>query len=205
MDGVWWLVCDLLPMATSVGSYPFLDSLRRLSDVEAGSMELTSSATDAWTVALDGSTERFLIGVPFSQRTELSAQYPTEVGSSTVGLGFHSYVELTNPFVRDSGQQSVLSGRLVVSRLDINLKDSGGLTATVTSGGASTSYTFNARVIGSALNAIGRVPVVSGSHLVAIGRETREYKVRLAANKWFPLTFVGIGWVGQSFNRTPRA
>lgn len=203
--GVWWLVCDLLPMATSVGAAPFLDSMRRLSDVEAGSTEVTSSATDAWTVALDGSTERFLIGMPFSQRTQLIEQYPAAAASATVGLSFPSYVELTNPFMRDSGQQAILEGRLVISRLNLNMKDSGGLTATVTSGGVSTDYTFNARVIGSLLNAVGRVPVVSGSHLVSIGRETREYKVKLAANKWFPFTLVGIGWVGQSFNRTPRA
>lgn len=203
--GMWWLVCDLLPMATSVGTAPFLDSMRRLSDVEAGSLEVTSSATDAWTVALDASTERFLIGMPFSQRAQLAEQYPDAAVNATVGLSFPSYVELTNPFVRDSGQQAILEGRLVISRLNLNLKASGGLTATVTSGGVSTDYTFNARIVGNLLNAVGRVPIVSGSHLVAIGRETREYKVRLAANKWFPFTLVGIGWAGQSFNRTPRA
>lgn len=202
---MWWLVCDLLPMATSVGTAPFLDSMRRLSDVEAGSMEVTTLATDAWTVALDASTDRFLIGMPFSQRAQLTAQYPDAAVNATVGLSFPSYVELTNPFVRDSGQQAILEGRLVISRLNLNLKASGGLTATVTSGGVSTDYTFNARVVGSLLNAVGRVPIVSGSHLVAIGRETREYRVRLAANKWFPFTLVGIGWAGQSFNRTLRA
>lgn len=203
--GMWWLVCDLLPMATSVGTVPFLDSMRRIGDVDGGSMEVTDSATDSWTVALDASTERFLIGVPFSQRAELATQYPAATANAIVGLSFQSYVELTNPFVRDNSQQAILEGRIVISRLNLNLKASGGLTATVTSGGVSTDYTFNARVVGSLLNAVGRVPIMSGSHLVSIGRETREYKVRLAANKWFPFTLVGISWVGQSFNRTPRA
>ena len=168
-------------------------------------MEVTASATDAWIAALDASTERFLIGVPFSQRAQLAAQYPSATANATVGLSFPSYVELTNPFVRDSGQQAILEGRLVISRLDLNLKNSGGLTATVIHGGVSTDYTFNSRVVGNLLNAVGRVPIMSGSHLVPIGRETREYKVRLSANKWFPFTVVGISWVGQSFNRTPRA
>lgn len=200
-----YLVADLLPLATQLGPLPYLDSMRRLSTVVTGNTEVTLSAGPQWAVALDGTTDRALIGAPLPERAVLQAEYPSEFSSAWVGCYFDSYVDLTNPLIRDSTGLAVQDGRLVITKVTLNFRDSAGSIATIVSGGAASSYKFNARVLGSVLNIIGKVPVASASHTVAVGRETREFTMRISAREWLPFTLVGISWTGQSFNRTPRA
>ena len=201
----YYVVCDLMPLSTQLGVNPFLDSMRSIGTVEAGVTEVVTTSGGAWTMALNSSTDRFLIGTSLAGRGSIQAEYPAEYSTAMVGVPFDSYVELTNPFIRDSAQVPVLDGRLVITKLSFNFKNSSGCVATVTSNGVSVDYQFNARVLGDLLNTIGKVPISSTIHTVPVGRETREFKVRIAARKWFPFTIVGIGWTGQSFNRTARS
>lgn len=198
------IVADLLPMSAFTGDEPYLDSARPWSAVAAGTQEISDTDPD-WSVAFKRPSVRFLIGGDFLEAPDLLEEYPTEASYLVAGIGFSSQVTLTNPFLKDGQGLSMLTGRTVITKLSLNLKDSSGIEATVTAGGMSSDYTFNSRILGSISNLIGIVPITSSIHTVGIGRETREYNITLSALKWYPLSVVGIEWTGQSFNRTPRA
>lgn len=198
------IVADLLPMSAYPGEYPYLDSMRPWADVAAGTQEVSAS-NPTWAVAFKRPSDRFLIGGDFEDAADLLAEYPTESSNLTAGMPFTSAVTLTNPFIKDGQGLSMLSGRTVITRLSLNLKESSGVQATVVAGGISTDYSFNARVLGNVLNQVGIIPVTGSIHTVSIGRESREYAITLTALKWYPLSIVGVEWTGQSFNRTPRA
>lgn len=196
------VVVDRLPMSTALSEQPYFDSARPWADV-AGS-ELSPLDTD-WKVAFSKPSERFLLGGDFDEAAALLAEYPTEAAYLQAGIPSEAYVDLTNPYIRDGQQLAILTGRTVITKLIVNMKDSSGLMSRITAGGQSVSTRFNGRILGDALNQIGKVPVTSTQHSVPIGRETREYRMRLSALLWYPLTLIGIEWVGQSYNRTPRA
>lgn len=204
-NGNFYLVADRLPLNTGLSNMPYLDSLRPYSTVAPVATKEIVPAQSGWHAAFDNTTIRFLIGGELADAPSFITQYPASASSMWVGLPYPAYAELTNPYVRDGSNKAILTGRLVVTSLRLSLKDTSGVVATVTSGNAVTDYSFNGRILGDIANRVGRVPVTSEAHTVPIGRETREYTVRLAAQKWFPLTFVGVEWTGQSYNRTPRA
>ena len=198
------IVVDLLPMSTFVGDNPYFDSIRPWIDVADDKEEITPTDAD-WKVAFSKPSERFLIGGDFDEVAGLYDEYPLDTQYLLAGIPFDSYVELTNPFLKDGQGLAMLTGRTVISKLTLNMKESSGVTATVVTGGTAANYTFNARVLGNPLNQIGIIPVVNSIHSVGIGRETREYSITLSALKWYPFALVGVEWTGQSFNRTPRA
>lgn len=203
-NGFLYLSADRLPLNTGLSDKPYLDSMRLYSAVETGTKEI-SIAQVGWNCSYDSTTIRFLIGGILTDAPGLNAQYPASASSMWVGLPYTSGVELTNPYLKDGQNKAILTGRTVITLLRLSLKNTSGLLATITSGNASQTYRFNGRVLGDPLNMIGKVPISNDTHTVPIGRETREYTAFLAAINWLPLTFVGIEWVGQSYNRTPRA
>jgi hypothetical protein len=199
------LIADLLPMSPELSTLPYLDSARPIGVVTAGTSEIADTAPAPWALAFDATSDRFLIGADLPNRASLSSEYPAQYSSAWVGLPFDSWVQPTNPYHRDSAGKAIVAGRLVVTSLAVNFKDSSGSIVTITDVNRSDTYTFNARVLGDILNTIGKVPVSSAIHTVPVGRETREYSMVIKSRKWFPFTMVSINWTGQSFNRTPRA
>lgn len=196
------VVLDLLPMSTALSDMPYFDSSRPWADV-AGS-EIDPTETD-WKVAFSKPSDRFLIGGDFDEAADLLVEYPTETAYLMAGIPSEAFVDLTNPYLKDGQGLAILTGRTVITKIIANMKDSSGLMSRITAGSTETTTRFNGRVLGDALNQIGKVPVTSTQHSVPIGRETREYRLRLSALLWYPLTLIGIEWVGQSYNRTPRA
>lgn len=196
------VVLDRLPMSTALSEQPYFDSARPWASV-AGS-EISPTETD-WKVAFSKPSERFLIGGDFDEAASLLAEYPTETAYLQAGIPAEAFVDLTNPYLRDGQGLAILTGRTVITKIIANMKDSSGLMSRIIAGGTTVTTRFNGRVLGDTLNQIGKVPVTSTQHSVPIGRETREYRLRLSALLWYPLTLIGIEWVGQSYNRTPRA
>jgi hypothetical protein len=199
----YYIVADRLPQAVGSSVNPWLDSQRFYNGLSGGDVQLGDAA---YAVAFNKDSERYLIGSPYGgdEYNELLAAYPTQLGFLKGGLTFDSSVTLTNPYSRDGQGKAILSGRTVVARIQPLLTDSAGFKAFVTNG-TTTEYSFNGRVLGSLLNTIGQVPVSSGTYTVAVGRETREYRLRLQSHDWKPFTISGIEWIGQAYNRTPRA
>lgn len=201
-NGNLFLVADLLPLSTADSTLPFLDSMRPVTNIAAG-----ITATQAgWYCAFDKPSGKFLIGGDLATNTaSLQAAYPTKVDNLWVGLPFDSYVVATNPYARDQQKKALLTGRTVVTTKHISTRASSGVDWEVTSRGVVTAGSFNGRHIGDPTNIVGSVPISDAIVSVPIGRETREYSLKIKARKWFPLNLIGFEWTGQSFNRTPRA
>ena len=173
--------------------------------LSASLQDLKIAQPDGWSCAFDATTDRFLIGGDLDENATLVADYPEAAATLQTGLEYDSYVIPTNPYQKDGQGKAILSGRTVITRLLLSLRRTAGMIASVIAGGTTTEYKFNGRVLGNLLNTIGTVPVADAQHTVSVGREGREYSVKLAAQKWYPFTIVGIEFTGQAFNRTPRA
>lgn len=201
----WNIVADLVPMSADLGILPYLDSMRTIAAVTAATTDAVLTSPAPWALAFDATTDRFLIGAELPDRAELASEYPGQYSTAWVGIPYDSYVVPTNPYIRDGAGKAVLEGRLVITLLSINFKDSAGCIVSITTGGVTENYPFNGRVLGDVLNTIGTVPVTSGIHTAPVGRETREYKMTITSRRWFPFRIAGMSWTGQSYNRTPRA
>lgn len=200
----WYMVCDILSLASNNANFPYLDSARAWDFALAQNGPEMSTSDSAWAAAYARTHERYLIGDYLPGVPSLIASYGA-ADQMIAGLPFESYVTLTNPFIRDSAGQANNTGHFTVAALDVNMKESAGLKTTLTYGGLTKTYTYNGRRMGSPLNNIGLVSVETSIHRVAIGRDNRSYTAQLSALRWNPLTIVAVGWTGQSFNRTARA
>jgi hypothetical protein len=177
---------------------PYFDSARPVADFR----DMPTQAD--WVAAFNKNSERYLIGADLPDAAELLAEYPTEAAHMWAGIPFDSYVVPTNPFVRDNQNLANLTGRTVITKYSVNMKGSAGFKSTITTGTSVKEFTYNARVLGSLINRIGIVPIETGVHSIPVGRETREFELKISSLKWYPLALIGIEWTGQQFNRTQR-
>lgn len=199
-----WIVADYQSFSTQLSSSAYMDSIRTFTEVDFLGSPISYTST-GWVAAYNDQSIRYLIGDDLNKSVAMNAQYPTETLKFEVGVPFESAVTLTNPYQRDGAGKAILSGRTIITRLLCSLKQTSGMVATIISGNATQVYNFNGRILGNPLNRIGRVPVSDDAHSVSIGRETREYIAKLASKVWYPFTLIGVEWVGQAYNRTPRA
>jgi hypothetical protein len=133
----------------------------------------------------------------------LTSTYPLEPGL-TVGALQEAYFVPTNPYMRDGKDKAILSGRLTVTRMTVAYKDTGGIKWAVTSNGTTNEVEFSGRILGSPSNLIGIEPISTGQHNLPIGRETRQFSLRIAARDWHPFTVTAMEYTGQFFNRVQR-
>lgn len=202
-DGVY-LVCDRCTLTAGLSGKPYLDSLRTIAAVNAGTGSVRLSTTGPWFAAFDNSTSKRFLGSALGDVTALQAAHPTGTGLY-VGANQPCYFEPTNPFMRDGKDKAILSGRLTITNMTVAMANSSGFVAdVVVNGQVVDSMSFNGRVIGDTNNLIGVEPVGTDKKTVPIGRETNQYTLKLSARKWLPLTVAGLEWSGQFFNRTQR-
>jgi hypothetical protein len=191
--GILWLVCDRLILDGGLSSYPYLDSMRSMTDMLAASS--VSGVAGDWRLAI-GEGDGFLRGGVTSDGARLTPYG----GAKYVGCLYDSFVTLTNPVILDSNSNVVTTGDLVVSFLNVTTDDSSGMDYTVDSLTTAT-YSLSGVAVGSV---IGEVPVESRAYNLPVYQDTKRLEVTLRARKWYPLTISAIDWVGQYFNRTPR-
>jgi hypothetical protein len=107
--------------------------------------------------------------------------------------------------MRDNKGKAILSGRLTVTKFTLAFKQSTGFSwTTFYKGQADPTITFNGRLLDEANNLIGIEPVTTGQYNIPIGKETRQYSLRISARRWYPLTVTALEWIGQFFNRVQR-
>ena len=154
--------------------------------------------------------------------TEWNTSFSALPGLSTdygvTGLVFGGRVELTSPVRRDQNGQPIMQGRLTVGKLDVYYKDAGGFSAEVvtryglaaqfnnfdwvatdTAYGKVTALSFNGRVLGSATNMAGVMPVSTGRASVFVGRDSKDYVCNISSRGWMPLSITRVTWTGQWF------
>ena len=195
-----YIVADLCPIKTGVSALPYLDSNRPASPF-VGS--LNGPVAGPWAAAFSGASVRRFTGVPLIDIASLLTTYPAEPGL-TVGAIQEAYVIPTNPYMRDGKDKAILSGRLTVTRMTVAYKDTGGLKWAVTANGTTNEVAFSGRILGSPDNIIGIEPISTGQHNLPVGRETRQFSLRISARDWHPFTITAIEYTGQFFNRTNR-
>jgi len=202
--GKVWVVADVCPVTAELASYPYLDSARKWDEVATDTGSLRTDTTGTWNVAFDASTDYRFLGGSLSQKAEVSESFPLADGM-WAGAKQDSYFVPTNPFVKDRKEKAVLTGRLTVSSLKVSYSNSSGFDSVLSvSGVDDTVSSFAGYSVGGLSSLVSRAPVVDGSHLLVIGRETRDYKITIKARTWLPFTVSSVEWVGQSFNNPQR-
>lgn len=196
-----YVVADLCPIKTGVSALPYLDSNRPWAQVGTGS--LLSSSAGNWAVAYYAASTKPFTGSPLTGAGALIADNPGVLGL-TAGALQAAYVIPTNPYIRDGKDKAILSGRLTVTRMTVAYKDTGGLKWAVTANGTTNEVEFSGRILGSTSNIVGIEPISTGQHNLPIGRETRQFSLRISARYWHPFTLTAIEYTGQLFNRVQR-
>lgn len=192
-----YLVADLLPTVPA-SSAPYLDSRKVFNNEYPDSL-------GAYNIAFGSSTDRFLLGGALSTAAYWQATYPAEYATMEIGIPFESSVTLTAPYLRDNKGVAIVTGRQVISSLKVSFDSSGDVKSAVTFNATNIENLDKARIVGDALNIVGRQPVTSRVTSVPIGRAVGEYDCTIKSVDWLPMCITNVSWVGQSFNRTPSA
>lgn len=196
-----FLAADFVSLRAGLSSNPYLDSLRPWSAVATGLGAVIPTSGDQYAVAYSDESLKRFGGVPLSARAEVIG----DTVGLMVGALQDAYVTPTNPYMRDSKNKAILSGRLTITKLVVALANSGGMVWEVNSKNIQrSSGSFNGRVLGDPDNIIGIEPVVTTQVSVPVGLETRDFDVTWRARKWHPFTVTACEWVGQFFNRVQR-
>lgn len=199
-----YAVADLCPLTTGLSLKPYLDSHRTYATVAANTGSVGTATTGNWYAAFDSTSNRRFTGTALGNVGTLLTNYPGEPGL-TVGAYQNSYVDLTNPFMRDGKDKAILSGRLTITKMIVAFKNTTGFRWILSYRGTEvTDYEFNGRILGDPSNVIGVEPISTGQHNVPVGREVRQYSLRLQGRRWYPFTITALEWVGQFFNRVQR-
>lgn len=199
-----YVVCDSCSLLSTTSTKPYLDSNRPLASVSSGAGSVVTGTTGNWFAAFGTESARRFAGSALSNLANLQAAYPGESGLY-VGAVQSAYIIPTNPYIRDTAGKAILSGRFTVTSLNVSYKDTTGLSWRITYHDTINSNgEFNGRTLDDPVNLIGYEPISSGQHTVVVGRETKQYSLKLSARKWFPFNITALEWVGQFFNRTQR-
>lgn len=202
-DGVY-IVCDRCVLTTGLSGRPYLDSLRTIGTVNAGTGSVRLTTPGPWFAAYNDSSSKRFIGSALSGVAALQTANPSGTGLY-VGANQQCYFEPTNPFMRDGKDKVILSGILTVTNMTVAMSKSSGFVADViVNGEVVDSLSFNGRVVGDTNNLVGVEHVGTDKKVIPIGRETNQYTMRLSARTWLPFTVTGLEWSGQFFNRTQR-
>lgn len=126
---------------------------------------------------------------------DYTLQYPTAPTDDLwTGVHFSSYVDLTNPFVRDENGKALTGGRLNLIKYEVTTTRSVALQGTWTDyDGTEVTNGFD-----------GEYARVRYNSVVWVGRDVRHVQVRLKSVGWKPFTINAISWAGNWFGDNPR-
>lgn len=197
-------------LLTQVDDEPYLDAAVPLS-VVTGSPFWQALADHLYVAVGDDEQEGYLHGEKLLEDgvrvgwNALKADYPNLTEDQvTVGVMFEAFVVLTSPFRRDHNKVAITNGRLTISRVDLSYRDTPGMDAYVLSNrGIAHPLDFNGRLLGSA-SSVFRYTLATSSVPVFIGRESREYSLKVQAKDWRPFTLTAVEWTGQYFYNARR-
>lgn len=216
-DGTrWWAAADEFPMVDEDWKRPHVDSMRPWPQYAAGVGWMKSGLPGATAAELAAVFDQnstlnspgYLMGGPVAEANELMADFP-EVDSASLVVGAlqEAYVDPTNPYARDSNDRAIVNGRLTMTRFLVSVAETGGLEGWLSSrmnGDPRRVVRFNGRIVNSFQNLVSRQPLVDTAVSIPVGREVRDFRWRILADTWLPLTITAIEWVGQLFLNTRR-
>ena len=204
-----FIVMDKFVLDTALSDLPYLDSLRPLSAVNAGTNDRSISGESELnglaSVVFDTKSDYGLLGSDWEDRFDLVEQYAADVSRLHVGINYPVCTSPTNPYILDRTGKAIVSGRMTLGRISVSIADSGGLIVDVeTVNGTQRTQDFGGRLLGRASNLLGTQPIVTTDITAAIGRQNTACKYYLRAKRWLPLTITAIEWTGQYFSNSRR-
>ncbi|AWH15407.1 putative tail tubular protein B [Aeromonas phage 25AhydR2PP] len=201
------LVCDKFTFDTALSSKPHLDSNMPLANLPASGWWSSGEFDSIGSIAYANTHDYFMLGSKID-RVQDNMEWYRDTGHKehlVIGVDFQAYIEPTSPYMRDRNDKAIVNGRLTLSKLDVAVSDTGGLEATLeTANGSSQVAKFEGRVLTRKTNMVGRAPITDTVVGVPVFREIREFKLRISAYSWLPLSITGIEWVGQWFSNIRR-
>lgn len=198
-----WVVADLCPLTTGLSTYPYLDSIRPWSQVEADTQAVHSASLGDYKIAFDSTSEFQFIGADLLDADALLEEFEDATGPQ-VGAAQPCYFIPTNPFVRDRNDKAITQGNLTVTAMVATFTTTSGYSTEITEGESTQVHAYNGRTMGDINDEIGREPVTDTLQSIPIGRETRQFQLTIRARDWMPFILTSLEWVGQFFNRTQR-
>lgn len=198
-DPATWVVADLVPLVSGLSARPYLDSLRPIAAVQAGTGQVHYGTAGDWYVAFDNTVDEYLLGAKLDDIADLD-----DDDGLWCGAWMDAYVEPTNPYRKDRMGNAITSGDLTITSIQASFAESSGYDADIIAAGAVYTESFNGRITGDPNNVMGREVVTTFTNSIPIGAETRDYSLKLKARKWLPFTLTNLEWVGQFFNRVQR-
>lgn len=178
------------------------------------------SRVSDWTASfVYGKGEYWLMGTPYdesalpSEATESLGIIETnlQILPTTVdlylGLNYPTFIEPTNPYVRNSEGVASRNGRLITGAIKVWCVNSGAIELV-----RYNQYGENPKVLRSKEGTLrfsdyyssGNDPIGSLSISGYIGKDVSMYTYRINAIKWYPLSITKIDWSGQYFNNQGR-
>lgn len=202
-----WVACEKFTMDSTLSDRPYLDMQRRAMDYMANVGFLGKTANAPANGAVGATGDIMFMGASLSG---FDAFWQDMLGGASdpnayVGMEFDSYVVPTQPFTRDQNNNSIVNGRLVVTRYSVSVSETGGMLATLRANGTEKQVLyFNGRLVGHSNNLPSRQPVTTTVLNVPAGRSNMEHTIKLQSVRWLPLTVTAMEWVGQFFNNARR-
>lgn len=126
--------------------------------------------------------------------TQFGPFTPERKAAIFTGLKYHSYVELTNPHVRDQNGKVQTMGTLKLTRFHVTVIRTAGMRATWKDYDGQEKVTEFTQAYKQ----------IDYQQSVFIGRDAKHVQVRLAAMDWLPLTINAISWQGDYFQYKPK-
>lgn len=193
------MVADILDFKADPDSHGCIDSRVPYAD-------MAENGVAGGYVVINATDVRFLLGTPISKITEFLEQFDDlDPASLEYGGVSDGVVIPTNPFPRDQNGQAVLDGRMSLNMVTVDVSNTGGMIADITTrNGTLRTTDFEGRILGDSDNLIGQQPVFNGELHVSVGREVRECQYELRTKDWLPVKITGLSWIGQTFNNVRR-
>lgn len=202
-----FLVCDKFTFDTAISAKPYLDSNRYYADVVNWNLWWDASFHELADLAYDKHHEYYMLGSAISKAGDNMPWFDDKGHREhlVLGIGFEAYIEPTSPYMRDRNDKAIVNGRLTLSKLDVAVSDTGGLRAVMTTANRDVEVAkFDGRILTRKANMVGRAPITDTVISVPVFKEIREFKLRISASNWLPLSITGIEWVGQWFSNVRR-
>jgi hypothetical protein len=119
------------------------------------------------------------------------------------GFPIPAVVRPTSPTLKDAEGRPLAAGSLIVTSVQIDVSDSGGMSVTTELPWATQpGLAWNGRILGQGGNLVGRRTLRKDSPQVLVGQDADSYVLRIESVDWHPLTITGLHWKGQYFKRS---
>lgn len=142
--------------------------------------EMTNTTGNDWTVQGDVTAEtNAAIGIPYTFRWKFSTQYLRESN-------------------RSGGETIIQDGRLSLRYLTLHYKDTSAFSLKVTlQGNREFQYDFYGRILGSADNILGEIPITTGTFRRPIMGENKFTDMEVINDTPYHCTFTAAEWQAQ--------